>query len=173
MRGTLLAVAAVAAGGMVAALPLPAAAQAPVAAGAAVGPGSAAGPGGAAGATSAAPPPANPQPLRISAGAELWSIPEPALRQFVVAGTFSDQRLQRLVANAGWPEEALRAALVKPYSVDLVAMARFLDSAAGQTFLQQQTRAYRPLTTGRNDLRAPALRAAVRHTLVASVRVLL
>jgi hypothetical protein len=103
------------------------------------------------------------QPLRVSAGAELWSIPAAALQQFATAGTFSDQRLLRLVATSGWPDDALRAALLKPYAVDLVALARFLDSPAGQLFLQQQTRAYRPFRAGpgERDLRVPALRSAI------------
>ena len=110
-----------------------------------------------------APPPANPQLLRISTGAELWSIPDAALERFARDGTFSDQRLLRLVASSGWPDDQLRAALLKPYAVDLVAVARFLDSAAGQAFLHQQTRAYRPFLDprGGRDLRVPALRAAI------------
>ena len=106
-------------------------------------------------------PQPQPQPLRVSAGAELWSIPAEALRQFATEGTFSDQRLLRLVASSGWPDAELRVALVKPYAVDLVAVARFLDSPAGKAFLEQQTRAYRPLLSGRRDLRVPALRAAI------------
>ena len=103
------------------------------------------------------------QTLRLQAGVELWTIPDAALQQFVAAGTFSDQHLLRLVANSGWPDAALRAALVKPYAVDLSALGRFLDSPAGLAFLQQQTRAYRPLagTPGRRDLRIAALRAAI------------
>ena len=110
-----------------------------------------------------ATPPANPQPLRLSAGAELWTIPDAALQQFATTGTFSDQRLLRLVASSGWPDDALRAALLKPYAVDVVTVARFLDSPPGQAFLQQQTRAYRPFgsTHGHRDLRVPALRAAI------------
>jgi len=104
---------------------------------------------------------ASPQPLRISTGAELWSIPAAALRQFAADGSFSDQRLLRLVASSGWPDADLRAALVKPYGVDLVSLARFLDSPAGTAFLEQQTRAYRPLLSGRRDLRVPTLRAAI------------
>jgi hypothetical protein len=106
-------------------------------------------------------PQPQPQPLRLSTGAELWSIPAAALRQFAADGSFSDQRLLRLVASSGWPDADLRAALVKPYGVDLVALARFLDSPAGTAFLEQQTRAYRPLLSGRRDLRVPALRAAI------------
>jgi hypothetical protein len=100
-------------------------------------------------------------PLRLSTGAELWSIPAAALRQFAADGSFSDQRLLRLVASSGWPDADLRAALVKPYGVDLVSLARFLDSPAGTAFLEQQTRAYRPLLSGRRDLRVPTLRAAI------------
>ena len=114
----------------------------------------------AAAAAPASPQP-QPQPLRLSTGAELWSIPAAALRQFAADGSFSDQRLLRLVASSGWPDADLRAALVKPYGVDLVALARFLDSPAGTAFLEQQTRAYRPLLSGRRDLRVPALRAAI------------
>ena len=108
-------------------------------------------------------PPSNPQPLRLSAGAELWTIPDAALQQFASDGTISDPWLQRLVLSSGWPAAALRAALLKPYAVDLVAVARFLDSPEGQTFLQQQIRAYRPLSAApsHRDLRVPALRAAI------------
>lgn len=106
-------------------------------------------------------PQLQPQPLRVSSGAELWSIPAEALRQFATDGSFSDQRLLRLVSSSGWPDAELRVALVKPYAVDLVAVARFLDSPAGKAFLEQQTRAYRPLLSGRRDLRVPALRAAI------------
>ena len=114
----------------------------------------------------AAVPPAvvaNPQPLRLLDGAELWSISDAALRQFVASGTFRDQRLLRLVSRSGWPDAALRTALVKPYAVDVVSMARFLDSPAGLAFLQQQSRAYRPLSDrpGGRDLRIVALRSAI------------
>ena len=112
-------------------------------------------------AAAAAPATPQPQPLRLSTGAELWSIPAAALRQFAADGSFSDQRLLRLVASSGWPDADLRAALVKPYGVNLVTLARFLDSPAGTDFLEQQTRAYRPLLSGRRDLRVPALRAAI------------
>ena len=115
----------------------------------------------AAAAASPATPQPQPQPLRLSTGAELWSIPAAALRQFAADGSFSDQRLLRLVASSGWPDADLRAALVKPYGVNLVTLARFLDSPAGTAFLEQQTRAYRPLLSGRRDLRVPALRAAI------------
>ena len=36
-------------------------------------------------------------------------------------------------------------ALAKPYSVDYLALSRFLNSEAGEAFLVQQSQAYRPL----------------------------
>ena len=101
-------------------------------------------------------PQLQPQPLRLASGVQLWTIPDAALQQFARTGTFSDQHLLRLVAVSGWPDDALRAALLKPYAVDLAALARFLDSPAGEAFLQEQTRAYRE-----RNLRVPALRSAI------------
>ena len=109
----------------------------------------------------AAAPQTPPQTLRLVDGAELWTIPDAALQQFVHDGTFSDQRLERLVLRSGWPADQLRVALAKPYAVPLVPLARFLDSPAGVAFLQQQTRAFRPLLSGRRDLRVEGLRAAI------------
>ena len=109
----------------------------------------------------AAPQPSAPQTLRLEDGAELWTIPYPAIQQFIADGTFSDQRLRQLVTRSGWPEDQLRVALAKPYGVELVPLARFLYSPAGVAFLQQQTRAFRPLKSQRRDLRVEGLRAAI------------
>ena len=109
----------------------------------------------------AAPQPVAPQTLRLEDGAELWSIPYAALEQFIADGTFADQRLRQLVARSGWPEDQLRVALAKPYGIELVPLARFLYSPAGVAFLQQQTRAFRPLKSQRGDLRVEGLRAAI------------
>ena len=102
-----------------------------------------------------------PQPLRLVDGAQLWTIPDAAIQQFVQQGTFADRQLERLVLASGWPQPELRTALAKPYAVDLVALSRFLDSPAGLAFLQQQTQAFRPLRSGRRDLRIEGLRAAI------------
>ena len=69
----------------------------------------------------------------------------------------------RLVSHSGWPDDALRTALVKPYGVDFVAVSRFLDSSAGAAFLQRQSQGYRPFPDrlGQADRRAMALKAAV------------
>ena len=109
----------------------------------------------------AAPQTMAPQTLRLEDGAELWTIPYPAIQQFIAEGTFADQRLRQLVARSGWPEDQLRVALAKPYGVELVPLARFLYSPAGVAFLQQQTRAFRPLKSQRRDLRVEGLRAAI------------
>lgn len=107
---------------------------------------------------------ADPQPLRLQNGSDLWTIPDAALGRFVASGSFSDQRLLRLVSSSGWPDEALRTALVRLYGVDFLAVARFLDSAPGQAFLERQSKVYQPLPAragARGDLRVIALRAAI------------
>ena len=109
-------------------------------------------------AVSAAPA---PQTLRLASGAELWTIPAAALEQFVRDGSFSDQRLLRLAAQSGWPDDQLRVALARPYAVELVPLARFLYAPEGVAFLQQQTQAFRPLMVSGRDRRVEGLRAAI------------
>ena len=104
------------------------------------------------------------QTLRLSSGAELWTIPYAAIQQFVADGTISDRQLLQLAANSGWPDGQLRAALVKPYAVELVPLANFLYSPAGVAFLQQQTQAFRPLMARGRDVRVEGLRAAILRT---------
>ena len=104
------------------------------------------------------------QTLRLASGSELWTIPYAALQQFVADGTLTDRRLMQLVANSGWPDAQLRAALAKPYAVELVPLADFLYSPAGVAFLQQQTQAFRPLLARGRDLRVEGLRAAILRT---------
>ena len=104
------------------------------------------------------------QTLRLSSGAELWTIPYAALQQFVANGTLTDRRLLQLAANSGWPDDQLRVALAKPYAVGLVPLAKFLYSPAGVAFLQQQTQAFRPLLAQGRDLRVEGLRAAILRT---------
>ena len=90
--------------------------------------------------------PKEPLPaLQLTSGADVWSIPYAALEQFIQDGTFSDQRLLWLVTRSGWPEADLRMALAKPYSVNYLALSRFLNSPAGEAFLQQQTQAFKPV----------------------------
>ena len=105
--------------------------------------------------------PAPVQTLRLEDGAELWTIPYPALQRFIDDGRFDDLRLKQLVARSGWPDNQLRVALAKPYSVELVPLARFLYAPAGVAFLQQQTQAFRPLKAQRRNLRVEGLRAAI------------
>ena len=59
----------------------------------------------------------------------------------------------------------------KPYSVDYLALSRFLNSEAGEAFLLQQSQAYRPLkssgTAGIEALRYAILENAKSGTLSA------
>ena len=109
-------------------------------------------------------PPGAKQTLRLASGAELWTIPYAAIQQFVADGTISDRQLLQLAANSGWPDDQLRAALAKPYAVELVPLANFLYSPAGVAFLQQQTQAFRPLMARGRDVRVEGLRAAILRT---------
>ena len=109
-------------------------------------------------------PPGATQTLRLASGAELWTIPYAAIQQFVADGTISDRQLLQLAANSGWPDDQLRAALARPYAVELVPLANFLYSPAGVAFLQQQTQAFRPLMARGRDLRVEGLRAAILRT---------
>ena len=116
--------------------------------------------------------PQEPYPgLQLTTGADVWSIPYAALEQFINEGTFSDQRLMQLVIRSGWPEADLRVALAKPYSVDYLALSRFLNSKAGEAFLVQQSQAYKPLkasgTVGIEALRYAILENAKSGTLSA------
>jgi len=106
-------------------------------------------------------PPGATQTLRLASGAELWTIPYAALQRFVADGSIGDRHLLQLAANSGWPDDQLRAALAKPYAVELVPLAQFLYSPAGVTFLQQQTQGFRPLFAGPRDLRLQGMRAAI------------
>jgi hypothetical protein len=109
-------------------------------------------------------PPGATQTLRLASGAELWTIPYASLQQFVADGTITDRQLLQLAANSGWPDDQLRAALAKPYAVGLVPLAHFLYSPAGVAFLQQQTKAFRPLMVRGRDVRVEGLRSAILRT---------
>ena len=59
----------------------------------------------------------------------------------------SDRAVASAIARSGWSPEEWRLGLAKPYSVDLVDLARFLYSSDGLAFLRTQTRGYGPSST--------------------------
>ena len=86
-------------------------------------------------------------PVRWTSGPGVWSLPPEAIRGFVETGLVSDRSLASAIDRSGWSPEELRLGLAKPYSVDLVALARFLYSSDGLAFLRTQTRGYGPSST--------------------------
>ena len=86
-------------------------------------------------------------PVRWTSGAGVWSLQPQAIRRFVDTGLVSDRSLASAIDRSGWSPEELRLGLAKPYSVDLVALARFLYSSDGLAFLRTQTRGYGPSST--------------------------
>ena len=86
-------------------------------------------------------------PVRWTSGVGVWSLQPEAIRGFVETGLVSGRSLASAIDRSGWSPEELRLGLAKPYSVDLVALARFLYSSDGLAFLRNQTRGYGPPTT--------------------------
>ena len=86
-------------------------------------------------------------PVRWTSGPGVWSLQPEAIRSFVETGLVSDRSLASAIDRSGWSPEELRLGLAKPYSVDLVALARFLYSSDGLAFLRTQTSGYGPSST--------------------------
>ena len=99
-------------------------------------------------------------PVRWTSGVGVWSLQPQAIRRFVDTGVVSDRSLASAIDRAGWSPEELRLGLAKPYSVDLVALARFLYSSDGLAFLRTQTRGYGPSSTP-STYAVEALRSAI------------
>ena len=86
-------------------------------------------------------------PVRWTSGVGVWSLQPEAIRRFVETGVVGDRSLASAIDRSGWSPEELRLGLAKPYSVDLVALARFLYSSDGLAFLRTQTNGYGPSST--------------------------
>ncbi len=107
-----------------------------------------------------APPGPAPKPIRWNSGGAVWSTSQRAVDVFLATGVVSDRGLAEGLARSGWPVEEMRAALSKSYSVDLVALSRFLTSPAGEAFLREATGSYLPYG-GLERTAVPALRSAI------------
>lgn len=100
------------------------------------------------------------QPVRWSRGAAVWSTSQQELDTFLSTGVVRDRGLEAGLHGAGWSPEQIRAAMNKLYSVDLAAVARFLDSPAGEALLRGRADTYFPYwSQGRTGVQA--LRAAI------------
>ena len=112
-------------------------------------------------------------PVRWTSGPGVWSLQPEAIRGFVETGLVSDRSLASAIDRSGWSPEELRLGLAKPYSVDLVALARFLYSRDGLAFLRTQTRGYGPASTQSTSTQSIATQStyaveALRSAIVAA-----
>lgn len=95
-------------------------------------------------------------PIRWNTGGAVWSTSQDSFDTFLRTGEVTDRGL----AASGWPVDQLRAALAKAYTVDFLAVSRFLYSEAGERFLRRATTSYGPYDS-MNSTAVPALRSAI------------
>ena len=105
---------------------------------------------------------AAPVPIRQVGTQSEWSTAASTLREFVHTGETGDRGLIHLIRHAGWSADELRIGLTKPYRVDPVAMARFLDSERGDRFLSRHLGSYAPTAAPQ------AARLAMRSAILAA-----
>ena len=112
-------------------------------------------------------------PVRWTSGPGVWSLQPEAIRGFVETGLVSDRSLASAIDRSGWSPEELRLGLAKPYSVDLVALARFLYSSDGLAFLRTQTSGYGPSSTQSTSTKSTSAKStyaveALRSAIIAA-----
>ena len=112
-------------------------------------------------------------PVRWTSGPGVWSLQPEAIRGFVETGLVSDRSLASAIDRSGWSPEELRLGLAKPYSVDLVALARFLYSSDGLAFLRPQTSGYGPSSTQSTSTKSTSAKStyaveALRSAIIAA-----
>ena len=100
------------------------------------------------------------QPVRWNTGGSVSTTTYIELESFLVDGEVTDSALQEAIRMSGWTTEDLRFGLNKTYAVDLAGVSRFLYSAAGEAFLEDQTNSYVPYWRQKTTA-AVALRAAI------------
>ena len=99
-------------------------------------------------------------PVRWNTGGSVNTTTYSELESFLVDGVVTDRALQDAIRMSGWTTEELRFGLKKVYAVDLVGVSQFLDSDAGEAFLQDQKKSYVPYWRQKTTA-AMALRAAI------------
>ncbi|MCX5958190.1 MAG: alpha/beta hydrolase [Cyanobacteria bacterium] len=99
-------------------------------------------------------------PIRWNTGGAVWSTSQDSFDIFLRTGEVTDRGLAAGLAASGWPVDQLRAALAKSYTVDFLAVSRFLNSEAGERFLRRATTSYGPYDR-MTSTAVPALRSAI------------
>jgi len=99
------------------------------------------------------------------AGGAAWVSNLPALLNFLETGSINDRSLFASIRDSGWTADEIRLGMRKVYNVDVVKVARFLNSREGINFLSLQTSAYYP-RNGTRISAIPALRSAIINASV-------
>ena len=84
------------------------------------------------------------RPVRWVSGGAVWTTKASAFAKFFSEGEITDRALQAGINNSGWTADEIQEGMTKTYDVDLVGVSRFLYSADGVAFLDDQTRSYFP-----------------------------
>ena len=99
------------------------------------------------------------------AGGAAWVSNLSALLNFLETGSINDRSLFASIRDSGWTADEIRLGMRKVYNVDVVKVARFLNSREGINFLSLQTSAYYP-RNGTRISAIPALRSAIINASV-------
>ena len=84
------------------------------------------------------------RPVRWVSGGAVWTTKASAFAKFFNDGEITDRALEAGINNSGWTADEIQEGMTKSYDVDLVGVSRFLYSADGVAFLDDQTRSYFP-----------------------------
>ena len=84
------------------------------------------------------------RPVRWVSGGAVWTTKASSFAKFFNDGEITDRALQAGINNSGWTADEIQEGMTKSYDVDLVGVSRFLYSADGVAFLDDQTRSYFP-----------------------------
>ena len=84
------------------------------------------------------------RPVRWNTGGAVWTTTSKDFKTFFKSGEIIDRALLEGINNSGWTAEEIQEGMTKTYDVDLVGVSRFLYSADGVKFLDDQTRSYFP-----------------------------
>jgi hypothetical protein len=100
------------------------------------------------------------QPVRWNTGGAVWSTTQDAFETFLRTGEIVDRGLEGGLRLSGWTAEEVRQGMLKTYSVNFLAIARYMYSNAGEEFLRDQTTSYFPYW-GMRTTAVQALRSAI------------
>jgi hypothetical protein len=100
------------------------------------------------------------RPVRWNNGGAVWSTHQEAFTTFFETGEVTDRGLKEGLKLSGWTPKEVREGMRKTYDVDFLGVSRFLYSAQGEKFLEDQSMSYFPYW-GMKTTAVRALRSAI------------